>query len=442
MNEKYRLPRRRPHRPGGGGRRCGRRSRSWLARFERDQRERPLLRPDAYADRDPSADTDRPALDAGGSDASLLCAFSKARKTNDPSLVEPYVTSKESSAYLTAAGFLGGAQGVNRASIVTVDRLDNMTSQVSGDTATVDFDYTEGGYDINPSTGAALESPTVLAAGPRHGDLEARQRPLAHGLVRRRTNETPCRLGLRCRASRQHHRHRRMRSEGYLDPQVVDWTSPDGHAFVGVQANGQWATPSSSGYCSVWQLKAVVAPNEWVYWVWVYQNGCSGQAVNFTNPLQVITTPGQAGHGDPREYVRRHEPVSRRVGPAPGRARDEPAHRLGPTHRRMAQRAQRRDPGLRRAELRPGDDLDREVRRRLDSRRFRRIRRTRSDSRRRTPTGRASSTSSSSRMSPARPTAPSSRPTGRRSSSSFPSRSTSATLRAASGRRSSTSRPS
>jgi hypothetical protein len=37
-----------------------------------------------------------------------------------------------------------------------------MTSQVTGDTATVDFDYTEGGYDINPSTGAALESPTVL----------------------------------------------------------------------------------------------------------------------------------------------------------------------------------------------------------------------------------------------------------------------------------------
>jgi hypothetical protein len=78
---------------------------------------------------------------------------------------------------------------------------------------------------------------------------------------------------------------------------VTDWTSPDGHAFVGVQANGQWATPSSSGYCSIWQLKAVVAPNEWVYWVWVYQNGCSGQAVNFTNPLQVITTPGKPGMG-------------------------------------------------------------------------------------------------------------------------------------------------
>ena len=98
-----------------------------------------------------------------GATRAYFDAFSKARKTNDPSLVEPYVTSKESSAYLTAAGFLGGAQGVNRASVVTVDRLDNMTSQISGDTATVVFDYTEGGYDINPSTGAALETPTVLA---------------------------------------------------------------------------------------------------------------------------------------------------------------------------------------------------------------------------------------------------------------------------------------
>jgi hypothetical protein len=84
---------------------------------------------------------------------------------------------------------------------------------------------------------------------------------------------------------------------GHITIATSDWTSPDGHAFVGVQADGQWATPSGSGYCSVWQLKAVVAPNEWVYWVWVYQNGCSGQPLNFTNPLQVITTPGKPGMG-------------------------------------------------------------------------------------------------------------------------------------------------
>jgi hypothetical protein len=97
-----------------------------------------------------------------GATRAFFVAFSKARKTNDPSLVEPYVTSKDSGAYLTVAGYLGGAQGVNRASVVTVDRLDNVTSRVSGDVATVDFDFTEGGYDISASTGVALESPTVL----------------------------------------------------------------------------------------------------------------------------------------------------------------------------------------------------------------------------------------------------------------------------------------
>ena len=103
-----------------------------------------------------------PRLTPEGATRAFFAAFSEARRTNDPSLVEPYVTSKDSGAYLTVSGFLGGAQGVNRASIVTVDRLDNMTSTVASDTATVDFDYAEGGYDINPSTGVALESPTVL----------------------------------------------------------------------------------------------------------------------------------------------------------------------------------------------------------------------------------------------------------------------------------------
>jgi len=110
----------------------------------------------------PTAATTDPRLTPEGATRAFFDAFAKALKTNDPSLVEPYVTGKESSAYLTVSGWTGGAQGVNRASVVTVERLDNMTSRVSGDTATVDFDYTEGGYDINPSTGAALESPTVL----------------------------------------------------------------------------------------------------------------------------------------------------------------------------------------------------------------------------------------------------------------------------------------
>lgn len=110
----------------------------------------------------PTASPTDPRSTPEGATRAFFVAFSKARKTNDPSLVEPYVTSKDSGAYLTVAGYLGGAQGVNRASVVTVDRLDNVTSSVSGDVATVDFDFTEGGYDISASTGVALESPTVL----------------------------------------------------------------------------------------------------------------------------------------------------------------------------------------------------------------------------------------------------------------------------------------
>ena len=118
----------------------------------------PMLTPTAT----PAPTPTDPRATPEGATQGFFAAFSKARKTNDPSLVEPYVTSKNSGAYLTVAGYLGGAQGVNRASVVTVDRLDNVTSRVSGDVATVDFDFTEGGYDISASTGVALESPTVL----------------------------------------------------------------------------------------------------------------------------------------------------------------------------------------------------------------------------------------------------------------------------------------
>src|SRR5450759_411680 len=42
-----------------------------------------------------------------GATRAFYAAFAKAWKTDDPSLVEPYVTSTESSAYLTVAGYLG-----------------------------------------------------------------------------------------------------------------------------------------------------------------------------------------------------------------------------------------------------------------------------------------------------------------------------------------------
>ena len=90
-------------------------------------------------------------------------AYAKARQADDPAGIEPFVTSKTSSAYLSAAGFLRGQKEKGKASVTTVLRLENMSTKTSTDgTATVTFDYTEGGYNIDPATGSPLESPTVL----------------------------------------------------------------------------------------------------------------------------------------------------------------------------------------------------------------------------------------------------------------------------------------
>jgi hypothetical protein len=89
-------------------------------------------------------------------------AFAQSRKTDDPSLIEPYVTSKSSSAYLTVAAFLQGQKDVGKASITTVLRIENVNVDRNGTSATVSFDYTEGGYNIDPTTGSPVESPTIL----------------------------------------------------------------------------------------------------------------------------------------------------------------------------------------------------------------------------------------------------------------------------------------
>ena len=78
------------------------------------------------------------------------------------SIVAPFVTSTSSSAYLSAAGFLNGEKAVGKASVTTVLRIDNMQTALSGTTATVTFDYTEGGYDISATSGQPIETPTVL----------------------------------------------------------------------------------------------------------------------------------------------------------------------------------------------------------------------------------------------------------------------------------------
>lgn len=90
-------------------------------------------------------------------------AFNKGWRTDDATAVEPYVTSKNSDAYLSVAGFLGGGKAVNKAAVITTEKLDNMKSSVTGDTATVDFDYTVGGYNVALDSGKPLETPNVLA---------------------------------------------------------------------------------------------------------------------------------------------------------------------------------------------------------------------------------------------------------------------------------------
>ncbi len=111
-----------------------------------------------------SASTD-PGATPEGAVRAFFEAYAKAGQTDDPAGIEPFVTGKTSSAYLSAAGFLEGQKEKGKASVTTVLRLDNMTTSAStAGAATVTFDYTEGGYNIDPATGSPLESPIVLPA--------------------------------------------------------------------------------------------------------------------------------------------------------------------------------------------------------------------------------------------------------------------------------------
>src|SRR5450759_1467207 len=93
----------------------------------------------------------------------FFSAFNKGWLTDDPTLVMPYVTNTDSSAYLSVSGFLGGEKAVHRAAVITTQKLDNMQTTIVGTTATVEFDYTVGGYNTNVDTGTPVETPNVLA---------------------------------------------------------------------------------------------------------------------------------------------------------------------------------------------------------------------------------------------------------------------------------------
>jgi hypothetical protein len=112
----------------------------------------------------PTSSATDPMATPEGAVRAFFDAYSAARRTDDPAPVTLFVTSTDSSAYLSVAGFLDGQRAVNKASVVTAQRLDNLTSTISGGTATVIFNFTEGGYDIDLQSGSALESPKTLPA--------------------------------------------------------------------------------------------------------------------------------------------------------------------------------------------------------------------------------------------------------------------------------------
>jgi hypothetical protein len=100
----------------------------------------------------------------------FFTAFAEARKIDDPTLVLPFVTSDQADAYLSVSGFLGGQREAGKASVLTVQELNNPNVQIADSTATVTFDYVEGGYDIDLETRQPLESPEVLP--PYHVTVE------------------------------------------------------------------------------------------------------------------------------------------------------------------------------------------------------------------------------------------------------------------------------
>jgi len=101
-------------------------------------------------------------------------AFADARENGDTTLVEPYVNGTDSSAYLTAAGFLNGQTGVGKASIITVNELTDFVITIDGDRAEAEFDHQIGGYDIDAESGQPLESPMTLPIQRKVAELVRR----------------------------------------------------------------------------------------------------------------------------------------------------------------------------------------------------------------------------------------------------------------------------
>lgn len=117
----------------------------------------------------PSADPSTPE----GAVRAFFDALIEARRTDNPSLIEPFVTSEQSSAYRTVAGFLAGQREAGKASITTLLELEEITVEETGDTARLLATLLEAGFDIGLDSGEPLESPVTLE--PRDLTVELRR---------------------------------------------------------------------------------------------------------------------------------------------------------------------------------------------------------------------------------------------------------------------------
>src|SRR5450759_5608558 len=85
----------------------------------------PVVSPSPTATPSPSLDV----TTAEGAVRSFFGGFAEARRTDDPTLVAPFVTGKDSSAYRSVAAFLQGREDVGHATVATVLRLENVQVQ-------------------------------------------------------------------------------------------------------------------------------------------------------------------------------------------------------------------------------------------------------------------------------------------------------------------------
>jgi hypothetical protein len=116
-----------------------------------------------------SADASTPE----GATRAFFDALVSARRTDAPELIEPFVTSPESSAYRTIEAFLRGQRESGKASITTNLEFEDVKVEESGDTARLTATLLEAGYDIDLDTGEPLESPVTL--DPRNLTVELRR---------------------------------------------------------------------------------------------------------------------------------------------------------------------------------------------------------------------------------------------------------------------------